>query len=180
MIEIKKYEIKVQKLLENLKLEIIKFRGNVSNASILNNILIHNYGTKMPIFQIAKITVQANQRIIIKPYDKSNISEIVSVISNSNLGLHPQIQKDIIYIEIPPLTREKREETIKELHKCAQSYKIALRQIRHEAINAIKKDNTISKDLQFGMHNDIDNLINKGVKELTNIIKNKEESILKF
>ncbi len=178
--KIKIYEEKLNKLINNFKDEIAKFKGGVINTAILNNIRIDYYGTKTPINELSSISVQNGRCIVIKPYERSLSKSIIPAILKADLGLNPQNNGDVIRINIPALTEETRLQTVKQLHKCMEGYKVSIRNIRQDANTAIKNNKEISDDIKHVHQKSVQNLVDLNIKLLKEISNKKEISIIKL
>lgn len=132
-------EQRMQKTIEALKKDFATIRTGKANPSILNGVMVEYYGSPMPIHQIASISVPEPQMIVIKPYDKSILKGIEKAIQTANLGFNPQNDGDLVRIPIPPLTEQTRKELVKQAKKLAEDNKIAIRNIRRDAIEQLKK-----------------------------------------
>jgi len=130
---------KMQDAIVHLKGELAQIRTGRAAPSLVSDLLVDAYGTKMMVKELAQITTPEPTVILISPWDKSIITNVVGGITKSNLGLNPVEDGEIIRIAIPPLSSERREQFIKQMHQVLEKYKVEVRQIRHEAVEDIKK-----------------------------------------
>ena len=145
----KNYSLKMEKTIQSLKKDISTLRTGRANPSMLDMIKIEVYGQQMPINQLATVSVPEARLISIQVWDKSNVTLIDSAIKKSDLGVNPQVDGQTLRIRIPDLTEERRKELIKVLKGMGEKGKVAIRNIRREANEEIKKllkDKKISED----------------------------------
>lgn len=176
-----KFEQKAKKsiaaFMENLK----KLRTGRANASILDGILVDYYGVPTPINQVASITIPEARLIVVQPWDKSMLSVIEKEIKKADIGLNPTNDGNVIRIVIPPLTEETRKEIVKEAKKEAEQARVAIRNLRREANEALKnalKEHQISEDEEKNALDEIQKLTDKYIKEIDTILEKKEKEIL--
>ena len=137
------------------------------------------YGAPTPINQMASIQVVEGTQLVIKPYDRSIIKNIAAAIQAANLGLNPQAEGDIIRIQVPSLTEDRRKELAKEAHKYGEEAKVAIRNIRRDANDAIKKDKELREDEEKAALEDSQKLTDKFSKKIDEIIENKTSRYIK-
>ena len=136
----KNYSLKMDKSIQSLKKDISTLRTGRANTNMLDTIKVDVYGQLMPIDQIATVSVPEPRLISIQVWDKSNTTLIDSAIQKSELGINPQIDGQIIRLRIPDLTEERRKDLIKVLKNMGEKGKIAIRNIRREANEDLKKN----------------------------------------
>lgn len=129
---------KMTAVIEHLKTELAQIRTGRANASLVSDILVNAYDSRMTIKELAAITTPEPTVIIISPWDKSIITNIVGGIAKANIGLNGAVDGDVIRIVIPPLTSERKEEFIKQMHQTLEQYRVQIRQVRHEFVDKIK------------------------------------------
>ena len=132
-------EQKMQKSIEALKKEFATIRTGKANPAILNGVSVEYYGSPMPINQIASVSAPEPQMILIKPYDKSILKAIEKAIQTSDLGFNPQNDGDVVRIPIPSLTEQTRKDLVKQAKKIAEENKVAIRNIRRDGMDQLKK-----------------------------------------
>ena len=140
---------KMDKTIEALKKDFATIRTGKANPSILNGVTVEYYGSMMPISQIANISAPDPQSILVKPYDKSILKVIEKAIQTANLGFNPLNDGDVIRIPIPPLNEQTRKDLVKQAKKIAENNKVAIRNIRRDFMELLKKmekDGDISED----------------------------------
>lgn len=175
---LEKAESRMQHAIENLESNLRTIRTGRANSQILDRVEVDYYGAPTPINQMASIQVIEGTQLVIKPYDRSIIKNIASAIQAANLGLNPQAEGDIIRIQVPSLTEDRRKELAKEAHKYGEEAKVAIRNIRRDANDAIKKDKELREDEEKGALEDSQKLTDKFSKKIDEIIENKQADIL--
>ncbi len=129
---------KMKKTVDSFIKEISKIRGGALSKSLFDEIRVDYYGSKVPLNQVCNINMNESSTIVITPYDQTVADNIVKAIQKSDLGLNPNNDKDVIIINIPPLTQERRNELVKFLNKETESFRVSIRNIRKECNDAIK------------------------------------------
>lgn len=157
-----------------------KIRTGRANASMLERVMVNYYGTPTPLLQTAQVTIPEPNLIVIRPYDRHQVSEIVGGIHKADLGFNPMADAEVVRIVLPPLTEEIRRDVVKKMWKELETFKVRIRNERREAMDQIKKIAEISEDLVKSSEKDIQDLTNKYVKILDDAAKNKEQEILKL
>ena len=122
----------------HLKTELAQIRTGRASTSLVSDILVDAYNTKMMVKELANVSTPEAHLILISPWDKSIITNIVGGISKANVGLNPVEDGEVIRIAIPPLTAERREEFIKQMHQTLEKFKVQVRQVRHEHVEQVK------------------------------------------
>ena len=176
----KNFSNKMEKSINSFKKEISTLRTGRANTSMLDTIKIDVYGQLMPIDQLATVSVPEARLISIQVWDKSNINLIDAAIQNSNLGINPQIDGQIIRLRIPDLSEERRKELIKILKTMGEKFKVAVRNVRREANEEIKKklkDKKISEDESKNFEKIIQKLTDTNVELVEKITIEKEKEI---
>lgn len=168
---------KMSKTLENLDSRFQTVRAGRANPSSLDGILADYYGTLTPLKQLATISVPEARQLLIKPFDKSCLSSIEKAIFESNLGYTPNNDGETIRIIIPVLTEDRRKELGKQVRSMAEDAKVSIRNIRHDAMEDIEKEE-ISEDEQKSLQNQVQDLVNKYNKLIDDKTKEKEEELM--
>ena len=179
----KNYSLKMDKSIQSLKKDISTLRTGRANTNMLDTIKIDVYGQLMPIDQLATISAPEARLISIQVWDKANTTLIDSAIQKSELGINPEIDGQIIRLRIPDLTEERRKELIKILKNMGEKGKIAIRNIRREANEDLKKklkDKTISEDESKNFEKNIQKLTDNNIDEVDKILKGKEKEIIQI
>ena len=154
-------ELSMIKAIDNLEARLITVRAGRANASMLNGIMVDYYGAKSPINALANITVPEARELFIKPFDRSALKDIERAINEANIGITPTNNGETIILTVPQLTEETRRTYVKQVHEMGEQAKVALRNARQDANNAIKKDEELTEDEEKSLMNDIQELINK-------------------
>jgi len=145
------------------------------------SIVIEYYGAKMPVSQLATITIPQPQLIVVQPWDKNIINDINKAILSSNLGLNPISDSSVIKIPIPPLSQEKREEIVGILHKMGEEAKVEIREIRRKANEELKKaekSKSISEDDMYKGIDEIQEMTDRFIKEIDARMETKSKEIM--
>lgn len=170
-------EEKMDKAIENYHQELQSIRTGRANPALLDQIFIEYYGVETPIKQVAQVTVPEGSQLYIKPYDRSVIKQIETAILASNLGLTPQNDGQGIRLVIPKMTEERRKELVKQVTKLEEGTKVAIRNIRRDANDALKKLK-LTEDDEKGYLEDVQTLTDKKIKEVENITAKKSEELM--
>ena len=171
------FEMKMMKAIDNLEERYVSIRAGRANPSMLNGVMVDFYGTPTPISSIANITVPEARQLFIKPFDRSTLKNIEHAIIAANLGINPTNNGEMLIITIPALTEDKRREYVKQAKALSEDAKVALRNIRQDANNEIKKSE-LPEDEEKGKLADIQELINKYNKIVDEKQKEKETELM--
>ncbi|MBQ8292593.1 MAG: ribosome recycling factor [Bacilli bacterium] len=180
---IKQGEEKMQKTIESLQKEFSTIRTGKANPSILNNVQVEYWGMMTPLIQVGTVSVPDAQTIMIKPYDKSVLKNLEKAILTADLGFNPINDGDVIRIPVPPLTEEVRRNLTKDVKKIAENNKVAIRNIRRDILDQLKKlekDSLISEDELKRNSDDVQKLTDKYIANIDNLAKEKEQAIMAF
>lgn len=172
---------KMQKTTDLLSLEFSKIRTARANPAILDDVKVNYYGSIVPLKQIASISAPEPRMLVIQPWDRNAMSEIEKSLLKSELGLNPIIEANLIRLPIPPLTEERRKELVKLCHKLAEDTKIAIRNIRREGneqIKKLEKEKKISEDDTEIGNKKIQELTDDYIKHVDNLFIKKEKEVL--
>ena len=170
-------EMKMMKAIENLEERYINIRAGRANPAMLNGVMVDFYGTPTPISSIANITVPEARQLFIKPFDRSTLKNIEHAIIAANLGINPTNNGEMLIITIPALTEDKRREYVKQAKALSEDAKVALRNIRQDANNEIKKLE-LPEDQEKSSLTEVQDLINKYNKIVDEKQKEKEEELM--
>lgn len=170
-------EDKMLKAIENMEKRFTNVRAGRANPRILDEVMVKYYGVPTPLIQLATISVPEARQLVIKPFDKSCISDIEKGIYEANIGLTPNNNGETVILVIPELTEERRKEFVKEVKTMAEEAKIALRNIRQDANNDIKKLELPEDEEKRGMDK-VQDLISKYNKEVDNLLSEKEKELM--
>ena len=175
-------ENKMDSALSHYEKELSTLRTSRANPAILDNIMVNAYGSKTPINQLSNISIQDSNNITIQVWDNSITKFIETAIKESNLGINPQVDGQIIRLPIPKLSEERRKEIIKIASEYAENSKVTIRNIRREFIENCKneqKNSSISQDELKKNIDDIQKVTDKNVEKIDKILEAKKIEILK-
>ena len=179
----KNYSLKMEKTILSFKKDISTLRTGRANASMLDTIKVDVYGQQMPINQIATISVPESRMISIQVWDQGNVNLIDKSIKESDLGINPQIDGQIVRIKIPDLTEERRKDLIKVLKGMSEKSKVSVRNVRREANEELKKllnAKNISEDESKKFEKNIQKLTDDNISHIDKISVEKEKEILQI
>lgn len=172
---------KMEKTLKALHNEFATMRAGKASAAVLDKISVDYYGTETPIQQIAAISVQEGRILVIQPWDVSQIKPIEKAIQASDLGINPMNDGKVIRLTFPPLTEERRKQLTKEVKAEAENSKIAIRNVRRDAIEklkAMKKASEITEDDLDDAEKEVQKVTDDFIKQVDNVAAKKEEEIM--
>jgi ribosome recycling factor len=178
---IKSTEDRLRKSAEAVRQQMASIRSGKATTSLLDGIKVEYYGTQTPLNQVATLSAPEPRLIIIQPWEKTVVDEINKAIQASNLGLNPQVDGQIIRIPIPPLSEERRKELAKHVKDMAENGKVAMRNIRRDANDELKKaekDKNISEDQMHDGLKKVQELLDKYTGKVDEIMKDKEKEIM--
>ncbi|MCR5484444.1 MAG: ribosome recycling factor [Clostridiales bacterium] len=180
---IKTAEEKMGKTVSVLKSEFASIRAGRANAAVLDKIRVDYYGVPTPINQMAAISVAEARILNIQPWDMSTIHSIEKAIQQSDLGINPQDDGRVIRLIFPQLTEDKRKELVKEIRKMAEESKVAVRSIRRDAMEKIKKMEKASEitedDLKDG-EEELQDITDKYIKQVDSVASDKEKELMEI
>ena len=182
MINLTEYESKMNKSLEVLKREFNGLRTGRASVSLLDSIYIDAYGSSVPLNQVSNISVPESRLITVQVWDETLLTVVESTIRNSNLGLNPMLEGNLIRIPIPELSEERRKELAKIASKYSEDCKVSVRNVRREAMEKIKvleKDKEISKDESFKLSDQVQEITDKLIEKIDMLFSEKEKDILR-
>src|SRR5215213_8659064 len=170
----------MKKAINHLETELTKVRAGKANPQMLDGIVVDYYGTPTPIGQVGNITVLDARTLSIQPWEKNMLHPIERAIINSNIGINPQNDGNIIRLFLPPLTEERRRELVKRCQGEGEHSRVAIRNIRRDAIEGIKKaqKNGLSEDAAKDAEEDIQNLTNRYIALVDKHLQSKEKEIM--
>jgi ribosome recycling factor len=174
-------EQKMNKSIETLKADLAKVRTGRAHAGILDHVKVDYYGNPTQLSQVANITLIDARTIGVQPWEKKMIGAIEKAIRESDLGLNPATQGEVIRVPTPPLTEERRKEMVKLVKTEAEDAKIAVRNIRRDANEGLKKllkDKAISEDDERRAQDDVQKLTDRFVSEIDKLVAEKEKEVL--
>ena len=174
-------EARMDKTIDSLKDSFNTIRTGRANAAIFDKVRVDYYGTKSPLNQVATIAIPEARSVIITPFDKSLISEIEKAIQVADLGLNPSNDGKVIRIQIPALTADRRKELVKQAKTVAENSRTAIRNIRRDGNDELKKqqkDGTLTEDGLKTETDKLQKLTDKYIEEINKIYDSKEKDIL--
>ena len=172
---------KMQEAAQNLQRELGQIRAGRANASLLDRITVNYYGAPTPLNQMASIQIPEARVLMITPFDKSILQDVEKAIMASDIGISPTNDGNVIRLIIPQLTEERRKELAKDVKKEAENAKIAVRNIRRDAIDEYKKqqkNGDITEDDLRGLEKEVQKLTDESIKEVDKIASDKEQELL--
>lgn len=173
-----KAEERMMGVIDNLESNLRTIRTGRASSQILDRVQVDYYGAMMPINQLSQISVVEGTQLVIKPYDRAITKAMGHAIQAANLGLNPQVDADLIRINVPQLTQERREQLAKEAQKYGEEAKVNVRNIRRDANDATKKDKELTEDDRKSELEDSQKLTDDYIKQIDNIIADKKKEIL--
>ncbi|MER2027533.1 MAG: ribosome recycling factor [Solibacillus sp.] len=172
---------KMTKSINAFSRELASIRAGVANASLLDRITVDYYGSPTPINQMAGISVPEARLLVIQPYDKSILGEIEKAIMRSDIGITPTNDGNVIRLAVPALTEERRKELVKQVKKESEDAKVAVRNVRRDAnddLKKLEKNGEITEDELRGFNDDIQKLTDSSIVKIEELVKEKEKEIL--
>ena len=171
-------EKKMMATIESLKAKLVTIRAGRANPAMLNGIMVSCYGIPTPIQSVANITVPEARKLFVKPFDRSTLKDIERAINETNLGIAPTNNGEMIILTIPELTEDRRKEYVKQAKNIGEEAKVALRNIRQDANNEIKKEEYPEDEEKMYLE-EIQELITKYNKLIDEEIKEKEQELMR-
>lgn len=173
----------MEKSLESLRKDFSTLRSGKVSVSVLDNIRINYYDTPTPLNQVGSVIAQDASTIIITPWEKSLLKDIEKAIQEANIGVNPNSDSECVKLFFPPMTQEQRKDIAKEAKAMGEKAKIAVRNIRQDGNNHIKKlekDKQITEDVSKKAQDDVQKLTDEFVKKVDEMVKHKEEEVMKI
>ena len=172
---------KMDKVIERLEVNFSEIRAGRANPAILNKVQVEYYGAMSPLSQIASISVPEARLIVIQPWDKSLLSQIVRAIEMSDIGINPMNDGQVIRLSFPELTEERRKDLVKDVRKLSEESKVAIRNIRRDEMDLVKtqlKNSEISEDEAKADENKIQKKTDDYVAKIEEMTTKKEKEIM--
>lgn len=172
---------KMEKSVLAFKKELSKIRTGRASLAILDGIMVDAYGSTMPLNQVGSITIPESRMIVIQPWDPQMLPAIEKAILKSDIGLNPIGDGKVIRLNIPQLTEERRKDLVKSVRKIAEEFRVAIRNIRREAIEVLKKqkkDKEISEDELFKFQDETQSETDLYIKQIDEVTANKEKEVM--
>ncbi len=180
-VDFKDYGRRMEKALEHLEEEFGAVRAGRANAKVLDRIAVEYYGSETPLSGVATISSPDARTLVIQPWDTSLLKEIQKSIQASDLGINPQNDGRVIRLVFPMLTEERRKELIKQVKKYAEESKVAMRNIRRDGmdhVKKLKKNSEITEDEQKKAEKDLQDMLDKYIKKADEVLAAKEKELM--
>ncbi|HEY6191270.1 MAG TPA: ribosome recycling factor [Bacteroidota bacterium] len=178
---LKQTDEKMHKATEVVRLELVKIRTGKATTALLDGIKVEYYGSHMPLHQVANVSVMDVHTISVQPWDKAMVGPIEKAIQAENLGLNPVADGNVIRVPIPPLNEERRREIVKLVKKFAEEGKIAVRNVRRDAIEHLKRSEKaehFSEDERKRAEAEVQKMTDKYIKDVDTLVVIKEKEIM--
>src|SRR5512137_1732977 len=175
------YRAKMTKTVEVLESEFARIRTARANPAILDGIKVEYYGTPTPLKQVASVSVPEPRQIVVQPWDRTILPEVEKALLKAELGLTPKVEANLVRIPIPALTEERRRELVKVCSKLTEDSRVAVRNLRREANDAVKKlekDKKITEDDSKTGTKKVQEITDEFIKKLDEVLKRKEAEVL--
>jgi ribosome recycling factor len=172
---------KMEAVVEDFKRKLSNVRTGRATVGLLDAVMVDYYGTPTPLNQMASVAVPEPQLLTVQPWDISQVNAVEKAIIAANLGMNPSNDGKVIRLPVPALNEERRKQLAKQVHEIAEEHRIAVRNIRHAANDALKKmlkDKAISEDDERGGLDDVQKLTNTFVGKIDELAKHKEQDIM--
>lgn len=179
--DLSKYHARMDRAVTALKEEFATLRTGRASASLLDQVHVEAYGSRMPINQVGAVSVPESRSISVSVWDKALVVSVEKAIRNSGLGLNPVVEGQNLRIPIPPLSEERRRDLVKLAGKYAEQQRVAVRNVRHDAMDDLKKaekDSVISQDDHKRLEREVQKLTDEAVKRVDETLKTKEHEIM--
>ncbi len=178
----KELSAKMEGAMRVLDHELKGLRTGRASVNLLDPVMIDAYGSKLPLSQVGTVSTPDARTIVVQVWDKSMVKAVEKGITDAYLGLNPSSDGQLVRMSVPPLTEERRKELVKLAHKYGEQTKVALRNIRrdgNENLKKLEKDSVISKDEHHNLSEEIQKLTDEFSSKVDSILKTKEEEVLK-
>lgn len=180
-VDFKEYGRRMDKTLEHLEEDFSAVRAGRANPKVLDRITVEYYGSETPLAGVATISTPDARTLVIQPWDTKLLKDIQKAIQVSDLGINPQNDGRVIRLVFPQLTEERRKELVKQVRKYAEDAKVAMRNIRRDGmdyVKKLKKNSEITEDDQKKAEKDLQDLLDKSIKKVDAALANKEKELL--
>jgi ribosome recycling factor len=177
----KQSESKMQKAIESLKTNLAKIRTGRAHVGILDHIRVDYYGSGVPLSQVANVSLADARTVAVQVWEKKMVTVVEKAIRDSDLGLNPATNGDVVRVPMPPLTEQRRKELAKVVKQEGEDSKIVVRNVRRDANNALKealKGKTVSEDEEKRAQDDVQKLTDKYIGEVDKAVADKEKDIM--
>ncbi|MCS7035732.1 MAG: ribosome recycling factor [Saprospiraceae bacterium] len=170
----------MEKAIEHLNHEMVKLRTGKASPVMLQDIVVEYYGSPTPLNQVANVQVADARTLVIQPWERNLLAAIERAIINSNIGLTPSNDGEVIRLSIPPLTEERRKDLVKKLKHAGEESKVGVRGARHKALEHIKKATKegYPEDMAKRTEHDLQEMVNRYIKRIDELVAAKEKEIM--
>jgi len=178
---LRRSEERMKETLEEARREFATIRTGRANPALLDRVMVEYYGDMVPVRHISTVTAPEPRLLVIRPFDRASVGAIRKALLASDLGLNPSTESDLIRLPLPPLTEERRRELVKEVNRKSEEKKVAVRNIRREAIEEMRKQekaHQISEDDLHRFQEEVQKLTDNYIHELEKLQKAKDEELL--
>jgi ribosome recycling factor len=172
---------KMEQALGHLREDLSSIRTGRASAAVLSRITVEYYGTPVPLNQLASVNVPEPRLLVIQPFDKNSVSQVEKAIQQSDLGITPSNDGQVIRLAFPPLTEERRKELVKQVHHRAEEGRVAVRNVRRHAkddMEKLERDHLISEDELTRGEKELQKLTDRHVAEIDEIQRHKESELM--
>lgn len=172
---------KMEKALEHFEYQLSEVKAGKASPTVLNSVMVESYGAMMPVNQVASVSVPDARTIVIQPWDKKIIQAIEKAIINSNLGMTPSNNGEMIRLNVPPLTEERRKALVKQIKADAEAARVTMRGVRRDAIDAIKKAikaDGLPEDVAKDGEDEAQKMLDRYSKNIDEMVAAKEKEIM--
>lgn len=173
---------RMEKALDDLRAELSSVRTGRASVNLLESVRMDYYGTPTPLTSVATLSVPDAGMVVVQPWDVTQLAPIEKAIRASDLGLNPMNDGKAVRVPIPPLNEERRKDMVKHLHQMVESHRVAVRNIRrdtNEQVKKLAKDKKISEDEDRKAHDEVQKLTDDYIKKIDELSKSKEQEIMK-
>ena len=180
-VDFKEFDRRMGKALEHLQEEFGAVRAGRANAKVLDRITVEYYGSETPLNGVASISSPDARTLVISPWDTKLLKDIAKAIQTSELGINPQNDGRVIRLVFPQLTEDRRKELVKQVKKYAEEAKVAMRNIRRDGmdyVKKLKKNSEITEDDQKKAEKDLQDLLDKNIKKVDDVLAAKEKELM--
>ena len=168
----------MHKAIENTKREFSGLRSNKATTALLDSIRVDAYGSQVPLNQVGLVAAPEARLLTVQPFDKGLTHAIEKALRESDIGLNPATQGNLIRIPLPPLSEERRKDLVKVVHKLAEEGRVAVRHARTDALHRIKKVEHVSEDEKTRAEKDIQKAHDEHIKQIDQLVHSKEAEIM--
>jgi len=177
MKEVQTAKTRMDEVIQRLDEEFAGIHTGRASATLVEKIMVNSYGQMVPLKSVGSISVPESTQVAITPWDKGQLVQIEAAIRESDLGVNPVNDGNAIRVNFPAMTAERREQLVKEINKIAEEARVAMRGVRHEQLDAVKKDPASTEDDKFTATKEFDKLIEEYNGKVDGLVKAKEEEI---